>query len=139
MSKEEFTRDLERNNSEIMKLGIKKTDANYFLPPYEWYNDTIADWTSQTGSRLINFTSGTSSNADYTNPDDKNYLSSDAILEKIKAQESKDPDGLNGFILLSHVGAGPKRTDKFYERLEGLIVWLRSKNYEMVRVDELLK
>ena len=58
---------------------------------------------------------------------------------KNQAFEAKDESGLNGFILLSHVGAGPKRTDKFYEKLDALIVWLRSKNYEMVRVDGLLK
>lgn len=139
VSKSEFLYDLERNHSEMAKFGITKSDAVYFLPPFEWYNETIADWTSQAGSKLINFTPGTSSNADYTEPQDKNYLSSDQITEKVKAYEAKDADGLNGFILLSHVGAGPKRSDKFYEKLDALIVWLRSKNYEMVRVDELLK
>jgi hypothetical protein len=46
---------------------------------------------------------------------------------------------MNGFILLSHIGAGPRRSDKFFEKLDSLIVWLRSRNYEMVRVDDLLK
>ena len=123
----------------MANFGIVKSEALYFLPPFEWYNDTIAGWTAQAGLKLINFTPGTSSNADYTDPEDKNYLSSDAIMEKIKAYEAKGPAGLNGFIFLSHVGAGPKRTDKFYEKLDALIVWLRSRNYEMVRIDELLK
>ena len=69
---------------------------------------------------------------------DKNYISSDAIFDSIKTYEAKDPNGLNGFILLMHIGAGPGRTDKFYDKLDPLIVWLRSKNYEMVRIDELL-
>ena len=59
-------------------------------------------------------------------------------MDSIKSYEGKDPAGLNGFILLMHIGAGPKRTDKFYDRLDPLIMWLRSKNYEMVRVDDLL-
>jgi peptidoglycan/xylan/chitin deacetylase (PgdA/CDA1 family) len=139
VSRTEFTADLERNYSEMAKFGVTRSEALFFLPPFEWYNETISDWTSQAGLKLINFTPGTSSNADYTNPDDRNYLSSDAIVEKIKAYEAKDATGLNGFILLSHVGAGPKRTDKFYDKLDALLVWLRSKNYEMVRVDELLK
>jgi peptidoglycan/xylan/chitin deacetylase (PgdA/CDA1 family) len=71
--------------------------------------------------------------------DDKNYISSDAIMTRIKEYEAKDPKGLNGFILLMHIGAGPRRTDKFYERADELIGWLRSRNYELVRVDELLR
>ena len=119
-------------------FGIQRSDARYFLPPYEWYNQTIAGWTSAIGLKLINFTPGTRSNADYTTTDDKNYVASDAILDSIKAYEGKDPAGLNGFVLLMHIGAGPKRPDKFYERLDSLVVWLRSKNYEMVRVNDLL-
>lgn len=56
-----------------------------------------------------------------------------------KARETRDASGLNGFILLAHIGAGPKRTDKFHNRVDELIGWLKTKNYEPVRVDELLK
>jgi peptidoglycan/xylan/chitin deacetylase (PgdA/CDA1 family) len=138
VSRTEFLDDLESNYSAMKSFGISRRDAPYFLPPFEWYNQTIADWTREAGLSLVNFTPGTGSNADYTNPEDKNYVGSDAIVEKIKRYEATDPNGLNGFILLSHVGAGPKRTDKFYDKLDPLIAWLRSKNYEMVRVDELL-
>jgi peptidoglycan/xylan/chitin deacetylase (PgdA/CDA1 family) len=139
VTKEQFDADLAANYSAMSAFGIADRDARFFLPPYEWYNRTVAEWTSAAGVTLINFTPGTRSNADYTTPGDKNYIGSDAILEKIKEYEGKDPAGLNGFILLTHIGAGPERTDKFYNKLEPLIVWLRSKNYEMVRVDELVK
>ncbi|HEX6125453.1 MAG TPA: glycoside hydrolase family 9 protein [Pyrinomonadaceae bacterium] len=139
VSRSEFLSDLENNYAEMRRYGINKNDAVYFLPPYEWYNETIAEWTAQAGSRLVNFTPGTRSNADYTSPQDLNYVSSETILERIKKYEQDDPAGLNGFILLMHVGAGPDRTDKFYDKLEPLLAWLRSKNYEMVRIDELLK
>ena len=69
---------------------------------------------------------------------DENYVGSDTILQRIKAYEAKDANGLNGFILLMHIGAGPERADKFYTRLPELINWLRSKNYQMVRIDQLL-
>jgi peptidoglycan/xylan/chitin deacetylase (PgdA/CDA1 family) len=138
VSKKEFAADLKRNYAAMRKFGIRRADARYFLPPYEWYNDEIAAWTKQSGLTLVNFTPGTSSNADYTTPDDKNYLSSDAIFERIKSYEARDADGLNGFILLIHIGAGPKRADKFYARLDELLVWLQSKGYASVRIDELL-
>jgi endoglucanase len=44
----------------------------------------------------------------------------------------------NGFILLSHIGVAPARTDKFYDYLKELIEYLKSKNYELVPIDELL-
>jgi peptidoglycan/xylan/chitin deacetylase (PgdA/CDA1 family) len=138
VTREEFEKDLNGNYLAMATFGIDRSDANIFLPPYEWYNRTIMDWTSAMGVTLVNFTPGTRSNADYTTLQDKNYIGSDTILDSIKAYEAKDPNGLNGFILLMHIGAGPKRTDKFYNKLDPLIVWLRSKNYEMVRIDELL-
>jgi hypothetical protein len=120
-------------------FGLDRKQVPFFLPAFEWYNREIADWTGETDHQIINFTPGTRSNADYTTDDDKNYISSEDILKRIKEYEAKDPNGLNGFILLTHIGSGPKRTDKFHNRVDELIVWLKTKGYEPVRVDELLK
>jgi hypothetical protein len=123
----------------MAELGISRSAANIFLPPYEWYNQTIADWASSMGSSLVNFTPGTRSNADYTTDGDKNYISSDAIMSRIRQYESEDPNGLNGFVLLTHIGSGPKRSDKFHDRIAELIEWLRAKDYQPVRIDDLLR
>ncbi len=119
-------------------FGIAKSAAPYFLPPYEWYNDTIAKWTQQAGLRLINFTPGTLSHADYTTPDAVNYRSSNTIWNSIENFEAKHSNGLNGFILLLHIGTDLKRTDKFYYQLPALLQWLKNKHYKLVRVDELV-
>ncbi len=132
VSKEQFFSDLRNNYTELSKLGIEKQNASYFLPPYEWYNDSIAKWCEDAGVNLINFTSGTSSNADYTTPDMKNYKSSETIYNNILNYELKSFSGLNGFILLTHIGAGPLRTDKFYDKLGDLIKVLKSKGYLFV-------
>lgn len=139
VTRDEFEKDLNRNYEEMLKFGIKKKEARYFLPPFEWYNQRISDWTSGMGIRLINYTPGTRSHADYTTPDLKNYIDSETILRSIENYEAKNASGLNGFILLSHIGAGPARTDKFYDRLDELIEFLKGKEYELVRIDELLK
>ena len=116
-------------------MGI--TTTQYFLPPYEWYNDTIAAWTKEMGLQLINYSPGTKSNADYTTPGMKNYRSSDEIYNSIiQLEESK---GLNGFILLLHIGTDPRRTDKFYFKLNELIQTLKRKGYSFKRADELLR
>lgn len=88
------------------------------------------------GIQIVNFTPGTTSNADYTTPGMKNYLSSETIYNNILKYEEKN--GLNGFLLLIHIGTDPKRTDKFYNRLGELITELKNKGYELKRVDELL-
>ena len=138
VTREGFERDLNNNYAAMRPYGISRRDSPLFMPPYEWYNATITDWTAAMGLRLINFTPGTRSNADYTTPDDKAYIGSDDILKRIREYEGKDAAGMNGFILLSHIGAGPKRADKFHDRVDELIAWLKSKNYELVRVDILL-
>jgi peptidoglycan/xylan/chitin deacetylase (PgdA/CDA1 family) len=62
----QFSFDLADNYSEMARLGMDVKKAKYFLPPYEWYNDTIAAWTKQLGLQLISYTPGTLSHADYT-------------------------------------------------------------------------
>ena len=135
----QFTEDLQNAYHELNEWGIDKNEAHYFLPPYEWYNDSIAAWTKEMGLQLVNFSPGTRSNADYTYPEMGNkYVSSDTIMNSILKYEQKSGNGLNGFILLVHIGTDPRRTDKFYFNLPHLIRELKNRGYEFVRIDELL-
>ncbi|WP_245539652.1 polysaccharide deacetylase family protein [Pontibacter roseus] len=136
----QFAEDLQRNYQRMAEFGIHKKDAPYFLPPYEWYNRTVTDWTEQEGLQLVNFSPGTRSAADYTWPEMGNrYVSSETILKSILAYEAKDRNGLNGFLLLLHIGTDPRRQDKFYHRLDELLTQLEQKGYRLVRIDELLE
>jgi endoglucanase len=103
------------NYGKMKRFGINKPDAPFFLPPYEWY-----------------YTPGTLSHADYTTPAMKNYRSSDAIMASVKKTN------LNGFILLMHIGAGPGRADKFYNRLDELLTWLKQEKYTVAPLKQLL-
>lgn len=139
VNKEEFTADLTANYKAMAKFGIKKEQAPYFLPPYEWYNQSIANWTTDMDLQLVNFTPGTRSTADYTFPEmGKSYRSTNEIYQSIIDYAKSNPEGLNGFMLLLHVGTDPKRTDKFYDKLPELIEYLKKEGYELVKVDELL-
>jgi endoglucanase len=139
VGRDEFRADLEANFREMERFGIRRDEARLFIPPYEWYNRDIAAWSRELGLTLFNFTPGTSSNADYTTPSMPEYLSSQAIYDRILAYERQAPHGLNGFILLIHVGTDPERTDKFYWKLGDLIGALKDKGYALVRLDELLR
>ncbi|MGB8191221.1 MAG: polysaccharide deacetylase family protein [Chitinophagaceae bacterium] len=139
VTKEQFISDLLKNYNELERFGIQKRDAPYFLPPYEWHNDTIAAWTNQLQLQLINYTPGTLSHTDYTTPAMKNYRSSDAILRSVYNYSTQQTSGLNGFMLLMHIGAGPSREDKLYNRLNELLDHLLHEKYEPVTVNNLLK
>jgi endoglucanase len=139
VTRDDFERDLNANYDAMRSFGIEKTDAPFFLPPFEWYNSAITSWTKDQDLQLINFSPGTRSAADYTFPEmNERYLSSEKIYQSIIDYERKDPNGLNGFILLIHIGTDPRRTDKFYDRMDQLIDELKTKGYRFVRVDELL-
>lgn len=139
VSKTEFVSDLKNSYLELNKFQIAHEEARYFLPPFEWYNDSIAAWTSQLGLQLVNFTPGSGSNADYTYPEmGSSYADSKSIFRSVMAYERKSSTGMNGFILLVHIGTDPRRTDKFYNLLPDLITELKSMGYQFVRIDELL-
>ena len=138
VTQRQFEIDLLRNYESMEQAGVDAARAIYFLPPYEWYNDTIASWTRNLGIQLINFTPGTLSHTDYTTLQDKNYRDNHTIFNSIKNYENRHPGGLNGFILLMHIGAGPGRKEKFYTRLPELISFLKDKGYEFKSVDHLL-
>ncbi len=137
---EEFQEDLLANTAKVPNnANENRRFSRYFLPPFEHYNREIADWTRANGWMLINFTPGTRSNADYSGEADKNFVSSQKIFDSIVARERDDPDGLNGFILLLHIGVGPGRADKFHVRFGELLDYLAGRGYEFARVDELLR
>ena len=139
VSKAEFSADLVRNYQVMESFGIFKKDAPLFMPPYEWYNDQISQWTAELGCILVNFTPGTRSNADYTTPDmGDRYINSAQIYENIIEYERNSPSGLNGFILLVHIGTHPDRTDKFYYLLPELIDDLRGLGYRFELLTALL-
>jgi len=138
VTKDEFIKDLQDNYDVMARFGIKKNEASWFLPPYEWYNSTIVGWTGEMNLTLINFSSGTRSNADYTYPEmEGRYIPTEDIYQSILNFEKRE--GMNGFILLVHVGTDPRRKDKLYDRLDPLIDELKKRGYTFLRIDELLR
>ena len=59
------------------------------------------------------------------------------LRDDILAYEQRDEHGLNGFVLLLHVGAN--REDLFHTQLGPLCDELRNRGYEFLRVDHLLR
>lgn len=133
VSQDEFRKDVLDNLAELKKAGINRKQCRYFLPPYEWYNRQIYEWSSRLGLQIINFTPGTGTNADYTTPDMASYKTSDELTGRLLRFEENNRLGLNGSIILIHLGTHPDRKDKFYSRLGSLIDELRDRGYEFGR------
>jgi peptidoglycan/xylan/chitin deacetylase (PgdA/CDA1 family) len=137
ITEQEFKQDLQKNIDDLKSLGALKSGPLYFIPPYEWYNNDQAKWATAMGVTIFNFSPGSGSNRDYMPESEKRFVSSQKIMDDILAYEKKDPAGLNGFILLLHVGAD--RKDKMFLLLEPLVRELRGRGYEFVRVDQMLQ
>lgn len=129
-----FDNDLTNNLKSIGTFGVSISNVQWFLPPYEWYNQQISDWSQLFGMQIISFTPGIGTNADYTTPDMKKYRTSKEIINNLWTYEQKHPNGLNGTIILIHPGVSPQRTDKLYLHLDDIISQLRQKGYNLNRL-----
>lgn len=131
ITKQEFMADMISAYDKMAKAGITQQVAPVFIPPYEYYNDSISVWAQEMGLQVVNFTPGTGTNADYTTPDMPNYRSSQKIYQQLLAYD--DSLGLNGHILLFHYGTDSLRADKYYEKyLDSTLVALSARGYQIV-------
>ncbi len=137
ISKDDFIEDVRINYQEMNKFGVTADMAKFYLPPFEWYNQQISDWCKELGLVLVCNSTGINSNQDWTYPDlGKQYFSSQKIVENIFNYESDQPQGLNGFILLMHLGTDDKRTDKLYDHLDEIITELLRRGYAFTLLTE---
>ncbi|MDE3252255.1 MAG: glycoside hydrolase family 9 protein [Bacteroidota bacterium] len=132
--------DLAKNEETIHQLTPKNSNRKkYMIPPYEWWNQAIAEWMQDAGIRLFSFTPGTTSNADYTYPEmGRSYKSSETIIQSIQRFNENRAGGLNGVILLIHAGTDPRRKDKLYLHLGDLIGYLKKEGYRFKTIDQLI-
>jgi peptidoglycan/xylan/chitin deacetylase (PgdA/CDA1 family) len=137
ISEAEFNKDLSANLTALRSFGaLEPGQPAFLIPPYEWYNRDQVNWSKEAGVTLINFTPGSGANRDYAPEGDRAFVPSAKLGDDILAYEKSAPHGLNGFILLFHVGA--ERQDLFHPQLGPLCDELLSRGYEFVRIDQLL-
>jgi peptidoglycan/xylan/chitin deacetylase (PgdA/CDA1 family) len=136
VTEEFFKKDLQKNIDDLRGYGALQKSPIYFIAPSEWYNEDQVRWARDMGVVLFNFTSGSGSNRDWAPEDHRSFVPSTKILEDVLKYEQKDPNGLNGFLLLLHLGT--TRKDKMYLLLDDLLTELENRGYSFVRVDEML-
>ena len=132
----QFKRDLAANLAELRSIGVSRSSPTFFIPPYEWYNEQHARWADEMGCLLFNFTPGSGSHRDFAPEGHSAFRPSSVLVSEILKHEESQPDGLNGHLLLLHLGS--KRNDKLPPHLGGLLDEITRRGYDMVRVDQMI-
>lgn len=136
IDKQRFQADLHRNLAELRDLGGAMRRPVYFVPPFEWYNTDHVDWAEELGCRTVSFTPGSGSHRDFAPEEHQAFRPSRELIEGILDFEASAESGLNGHLLLLHLGS--ERKDKVHLHIGELTDQLRRREYAFVRVDELL-
>lgn len=138
VTKEAFTNDLLSNMKALETHEVGAHTVSVFLPPYEWYNDDVVRWAGNMGFDVVNYTPGLLTAADYTFPAmGERYRGSQELLLDVYHKEKTK--GLEGHIILIHLGVDGRREDKFYNKLSQLIDTLQTRGYLFCRIDEMVK
>ena len=134
MSADSIIADLRANYAELSRFGISREQAQWFLPPYEHYNDFSVQVLEAMGVRVVNYTPGIGTPADYTTPDMKNYRTAGVLLDGLWKFEKEE--GLNGALLLIHPAVEESRPqeERLYNRLDEIIRHLKKKGYTFDRL-----
>ncbi|MBQ1709260.1 MAG: glycoside hydrolase family 9 protein [Bacteroidales bacterium] len=134
MSADSIMTDLRANYAELAKFGVKQADARWYLPPYEHYNAFSVGILEAMGVKVVNYTPGIGTPADYTTPDMKNYRTAQTLIDGLWKFEKEQ--GLNGALVLIHPGIVESRPDgeRLYNRLGEIIRYLKKKGYRFDRL-----
>lgn len=124
--------DVQANLEHLANFGINRASAGWFLPPFEWIGPQQADCLRDSlGLEIINPTPAIETYRDYTTPDMAEYKSSDEMIKQLFSHEQAE--GLNGSIIIFHLGTQDVRTDKLYNHLPEILDSLSSLGYRFAR------
>lgn len=130
----QIVEDVRKNMAELNKFGVGSDDARWFLPPYEHYNKLSVKALESAGLKVVNYTPGIATPADYTIPSMSSYQPTQKLIDKL--YEFETTQTLNGAVLLIHPGVQDERTDKLYNRLGEVIQYLKKKGYTFKSLKE---
>lgn len=134
VSDDSLVRDAADGIARLKEWGIAPDRSRWFLPPYEWIKAHQAEvLTERLDLHVINPTPDVLIYRDYTTPDMSDYYSSDTLLHQLYEYEATA--GLNGAILIMHLGTQAVRTDKLYFHLGEIVDSLTNRGYTFTRFE----
>ena len=109
----------------------------FWRAPFGEYNDKILTWAAEAGYLHIYWTGSFDTHDWVTDESSELFRTPDDIYERILTIEEEQRAGLNGVIMLMHLGS--HRTENHvYEVLPKLIRTIRDKGYALGKISDLL-
>lgn len=130
-------RQLLRTDSIFFRLTGRHLKP-YWRAPYGEYNKAILRWAGEVGYVHIRWSNGFDTYDWVTDESSRLYRTPDAIFRQFQAADRRRSAGLNGVIVLMHLGSHRSRNHVF-EVLPKLIEMLKKKGYQIGSISELLK
>lgn len=109
----------------------------YWRAPYGEFNPQILTWAAQIGYLHIHWTRGFDTYDWVTDASSRLYRTPQQIFSNIMNQEKQRRTGLNGIIVLMHLGSH-RNNNHIFEILPELIRAVRKKGYSIGTISELL-
>jgi peptidoglycan/xylan/chitin deacetylase (PgdA/CDA1 family) len=112
--------------------------------PYGEHNGEIRAWAAEPGYRHVGWTRDAASREDLdsrdwvADPTSSIYRSSREIRDRILGFGQGNGHGLNGGIVLMHLGTG-RRSDPAHARLPEILDGLAARGYRLVTISDLLR
>lgn len=139
----EFLQDQLNRTAQLFEEVTGTKMAPFWRAPYGEHNAEIRQWAAELGYRHVGWTRGRSWQESMDTMDwvadttSGAYHTAEEILAHLMAMAENEANGVNGGIILTHLGSHRQEGDHFYTVLPRLITGLREKNYALVKVSEL--
>jgi peptidoglycan/xylan/chitin deacetylase (PgdA/CDA1 family) len=140
----EFVHRQLREADEAFRQVTGRPMAPLWRAPYGEHNGEIRAWAAEAGYRHVGWTRDAASREDLdsrdwvADPSSKIYRSAREIRDRILGFGRSNGHGLNGGIVLMHLGT-QRRRDQAHTRLTEILDGLAARGYRLVTVSELLR
>lgn len=142
LSKKEFLHQL-KAVEKTFEAVTGRTMSRFWRAPYGEINKEIIEWASSHGYTHVGWTRNGRKSLDtldwVADPKHPLYRSPKEIMNRILSFEKYDQHGLNGGIVLMHLGSERKPKDMPHRKLPDLIDRLVAKGYRGVTVSQALR
>jgi peptidoglycan/xylan/chitin deacetylase (PgdA/CDA1 family) len=141
----EFLHDQLLRTSKLFEEATGRQMAPFWRAPYGEHNVQIRRWAAELGYRHVGWTKGRSWQQSMDTLDwvadtsSAAYHTAEEILANLLSMTENEAHGVNGGIILMHLGSHRQDGDHFYTILPRLISGLREKNYEIVKISALVE
>ncbi len=110
----------------------------YWRAPYGEYNRQILTWAAELGYLHVRWTKGFDTYDWITDASSKLYRTPAEIYQHIMAEERSRPQGLNGIIVLMHLGSH-RDNNHIFETMPKLIREIKRRGYALGSISDLTK